>query len=193
MKKVLVGFGIVGMLALGVTPVSADPVVQAVEVGEAVTASPEAVLSVPEPTVTTTAAPVVPVTIAGPVSAPVALPAPVVASPAPVEVTEPVAAPVAPVEPEYVLAEDGTNPECAEQSMQTGPDGSCLITECPVAGQTMDADGNCAATKNDYGQDLTPEVGAGTVELSEQSEPDKEQDNGHDSYRQHCGYDQVRR
>jgi hypothetical protein len=47
------------------------------------------------------------------------------------------------------LTEDGVNPECSEQSMQTAPDGSCLTdTECAVVGETLDDDGNCTAKEN---------------------------------------------
>lgn len=36
------------------------------------------------------------------------------------------------------------NPECAEQSTRTKPNGSCIRgSECPVIGQKLTIDGNC--------------------------------------------------
>ena len=47
------------------------------------------------------------------------------------------------------LTADGINPECAEQSMQTAADGSCMTgTECAVADHVLDLEGNCGPRKN---------------------------------------------
>lgn len=70
---------------------------------------------------------------------------------APVEVTVPVEVPAnvpaVAVEVAVPVMVGGVNPECAEQWMQTAQDGSCLPTECPVAGQTMTVEGNCVAAR----------------------------------------------
>lgn len=50
-----------------------------------------------------------------------------------------------------ICGADGINPECAEQSMETAPNGSCLPTECPIAGQVMDLEGTCAPEINPPG------------------------------------------
>lgn len=46
-----------------------------------------------------------------------------------------------------------TNPECAEQSMRTAPNGSCIRgSKCPVIKQKLNLDGNCVTKPRNYGR-----------------------------------------
>lgn len=137
--------GAIFMSILGITPVSAvEPVVEPVISGVAFKA-PITSLSFDKVSVVTAAAPVFDIVVPVPVIA-IAAPvtAPGILSSVSLESYRPIADAVeAQSVGEVVLTADGINPECAEQSMQTGQNGSCLPTECAEAGQVLDSEGNC--------------------------------------------------
>lgn len=59
---------------------------------------------------------------------------------------------------------NGVNPECAEQWMQTAADGTCLPTECAVAGQVLTVEGNCVEQSGPVLFDNPTTTGNGQVQ-----------------------------